>query len=115
MPKPGEHTQIDDIEAMDWVQRMLRKHPEIEATTDMRSWFRFVERWMLEERGYRPTVAQLFRTWRGVEVLYEKLPQINIRFEPVISRIGKPWRFRDLRTGIFLRPATVLERLQMLR
>lgn len=112
MPKPGVHTPITDEEAMEWVQRMLFRHPEPGATISARSWKEFLTKHFEVERGYGPTVEQLMTSFRGVSVRFEVLPRFGIstfqRWTPRATYLG----YRDIVTGRFISKATVVSRLE---
>lgn len=64
----------------------------IEATSTYEKWQKALE----EELGYRysPTVAE--RTWRGVEVLYESLPEVGVKY----TRYEQWWGYQGVYTSV---------------
>jgi hypothetical protein len=117
MPKQGEHTPISDEEALEIVSRTISTGtPEeqvdaVRSTVDWASWERFVEDRIgpRQSQPVTPPQMQVFR--RGMGLMYETLPSLDLTYEQNLGRRGPRGRFRDSVTGRFVSRTDVASRI----
>lgn len=73
----------------------------IEATTTYEKWQEALERRL----GYEPSSLLLERTWKGVPVLYESLPEVGIAYRRVEMTWGWQGQFVSVDPRMTLIPA----------
>lgn len=112
MPKAGVHTPITDAEAVEWVYRMLGKHPEPEATLTATGWYEYLTKYFKEERGYEPSAVQLAVSWGGVKTRFEVLPTVGVSTFQRVTPKGTYLQYRDVPTGKFITVGEVAKRLE---
>lgn len=112
MPKAGVHTPITDAEAVEWVYRMMGKHPEPGATISASAWKEYLTKYFMEERGYEPSTEQLMASYGGVVTRFEVLPQIGISTFQRVTPKGTYLQYRDIPTGRFITVGEVAKRLE---
>lgn len=113
MPKAGVHTPITDAEAVEWVYRMMAKHPEPGATISASAWRAYLTRYFEMEKGYTPSAEQLMASYGGVVTRFEVLPEVGVSTFQRVTTKGTYLQYRDILTGRFLTVGQVAKRLEM--